>query len=152
MTQAAAVCSVRPIKRVIAVDARQEALERYSKRSGETGRRSTWSWKPPTDANAAVAQADVICTATTSRLPVFDDFHLRPGTHINAVGAFTPEMQEIPVETVLRATVVVDHLETALAEAGDFNQADQRRFDEPRTDRTRMGQVAAGTVPGPFAG
>jgi ornithine cyclodeaminase/alanine dehydrogenase-like protein (mu-crystallin family) len=62
----------------------------------------------------------VICTATTSANPVFDDANVQPGTHINAIGAYTPEMQEIPAETVLRARVVIDHHEAALAEAGDL--------------------------------
>ena len=44
----------------------------------------------------AVAEADVICTATTSVTPVFDDEDLKPGAHINGVGSYTPEMQEVP--------------------------------------------------------
>ena len=73
-----------------------------------------------TDAAAAVRQADIICTATTSHTPVFRDEDVRPGTHISAVGAYTPEMQELPAETVARATVVVDAVDAALAEAGDL--------------------------------
>jgi ornithine cyclodeaminase len=70
----------------------------------------------------AIADADVICTATTSSTPVFDDADLKTGVHISAVGAYTPEMQEIPAETVLRARVVVDSRAAALAEAGDLIQ------------------------------
>jgi ornithine cyclodeaminase/alanine dehydrogenase-like protein (mu-crystallin family) len=147
VTQAAAVCSVRPITRVIAVDARQEALDRYVQSFRRDWPEIDVALETTTDANAAVAQADVICTATTSRAPVFDDFHLRPGTHINAVGAFTPEMQEIPVETVVRATVIVDHLETALAEAGDLiKPLNAGLLNEGQIAR-ELGQVSAGTAP-----
>lgn len=148
VTQAAAVCAVRPIERIIAVDARQEALDRYV----ETLRRD-WpeiaaEIATSTDANSAIPEADVICTATTSRAAVFDDYHLQPGTHINAVGAFTPEMQEIPVQTVLRSTVVVDHLETALAEAGDLiKPVNAGLIDRSHISR-ELGQIAAGTAPG----
>jgi len=75
--------------------------------------------EPAIRAAEAVAEADVICTATTSPTPVFNDANVRAGTHINAVGAYTPEMQEVPPETLLRSRVVIDHLESGLAEAGD---------------------------------
>ena len=119
-TQIAAVCAVRPIQRVVAVDVDAAALVRLR----ETLRRD-WPEvvdrvETTTDARAAVREADIVCTATTSRTPVFDDADLRPGAHVNAVGAFTPEMQEIPSATVARATVVVDAVEAVLAEAGDL--------------------------------
>jgi ornithine cyclodeaminase/alanine dehydrogenase-like protein (mu-crystallin family) len=120
VTQAAAVCAVRPIERIIAVDANRDALVRY-----HDSVKSDWPdlydrLETTTSASIAVRDADVICTATTSRQPVFDDADVKPGTHINAVGAFTPEMQELPAETVTRATVVLDSTEAALAEAGDL--------------------------------
>ncbi|MEX2323515.1 MAG: ornithine cyclodeaminase [Acidimicrobiia bacterium] len=71
----------------------------------------------------AVSDADVVSTATPSREPLFAADAVRQGTHINAVGAFTPEMCEIPPDTVRAARVVVDDIEAALAEAGDLLQA-----------------------------
>lgn len=73
----------------------------------------------------AVAAADVISTATPSRAPLFSASSVRPGTHINAVGAFTPEMCEIPPETVRDAMVIVDDVAAAEEEAGDLLQADR---------------------------
>ena len=60
------------------------------------------------DVDSAVAEADIICTATTSTTPVFDGRLIKPGTHINGVGSFTPEMQEVDLVTVQRSLVVVD--------------------------------------------
>jgi ornithine cyclodeaminase len=74
------------------------------------------------DPAQAVENADVICTATTSTAPVFLDKDLKPGVHINAVGAYTPQMQEIPPETVARARVIVDSRTACLSEAGDLIQ------------------------------
>jgi ornithine cyclodeaminase len=68
------------------------------------------------------AQADLICTCTTSRTPVFAGAHLRPGAHINAVGNSRPDGRELDSATVLRSRVVVDTREGALAEAGDLRQ------------------------------
>ncbi len=70
----------------------------------------------------ALADADIVCATTTSRLPVFRDVELKPGVHLNAVGSFTPEAAEVPAETVARARVVVDSREAAWLEAGDLIQ------------------------------
>jgi len=72
------------------------------------------------DAATCAAQSDVICTCTTSPTPLFDGKMLRPGTHLNLVGAFRPETREVDDETIVRARVVVDTYEGALAEAGDL--------------------------------
>ena len=148
VTQAAAVCAVRPIKRVIAVDSRQESLDRYVDAFRRDWPEFDVTIETTTDANQAVAQADVICTATTSKSAVFDDYHLQPGTHINAVGAFTPEMQEIPIATVIRSTVVVDQFETALAEAGDLIKALNAGLIDQSHLKRELGHVVSGDAPG----
>jgi ornithine cyclodeaminase len=101
-----------------------------------------------TDPSIALRNADIVCTATTARAPVFDDADLRPGTHINAVGAFTPEMQEIPPATVIRSRIVIDNLDAILTEAGDLLKPlnagliDQAKFE------TELGQVVNGSAVG----
>jgi len=71
-------------------------------------------------AHACASQADVICTCTTSSTPVLEGEWLRPGTHLNLVGAFQPDKREVDNETMRRARVVVEAYESALAEAGDL--------------------------------
>jgi ornithine cyclodeaminase/alanine dehydrogenase-like protein (mu-crystallin family) len=75
------------------------------------------------DLAAAASQADVITVATTARSPILKGTYLRPGQHIDLVGAFTPEMAEADAETVKQADVFVDDRESALVEAGDLLQA-----------------------------
>ncbi len=70
----------------------------------------------------AVAEADLVCTCTTSATPVFDGALLRPGAHVNAVGAYRPDMRELDDQAILRARVVVETREAALEEAGDLLQ------------------------------
>ncbi|HVO80659.1 MAG TPA: ornithine cyclodeaminase family protein [Terriglobales bacterium] len=72
------------------------------------------------DARTCAAESDVICTCTTSQVPLFDGALLRPGTHLNLVGAFQAQAREVDSTTVKRARVVVDTYEGALAEAGDL--------------------------------
>lgn len=70
----------------------------------------------------AVRGADIVCATTTSGDPVFADEDIAPGTHINAVGSYTPGTREIPPETIERSLVVVDSREAAWEEAGDLIQ------------------------------
>jgi ornithine cyclodeaminase len=72
------------------------------------------------DAETCARQSDVICTCTDSPAPLFDGRWLRPGTHLNLVGAFQPHTREVDDETVRRSRVVVDLYDTALTEAGDL--------------------------------
>jgi len=73
-----------------------------------------------TDANTCAAEADVICTCTTSTVPLFDGRVLRPGTHLNLVGAFRSDTREVDDETARRSRMVVDTYEGCFQEAGDI--------------------------------
>lgn len=72
------------------------------------------------DLPEGVAQADTISCVTTSREPIVHGEWLRPGTHLDLVGAFLPSMRETDSEAVRRARIVVDTREGALEEAGDL--------------------------------
>jgi ornithine cyclodeaminase/alanine dehydrogenase-like protein (mu-crystallin family) len=77
----------------------------------------------PASAEMVARESDVICTCTTFQKPLFDGDWLRPGTHLNLVGAFRPETREVDDIAVQRARVVVDTYDGALAEAGDLLMA-----------------------------
>lgn len=72
------------------------------------------------DAETCARESDVLCTCTTSAQPLFDGRWLKPGAHLNLVGAFQPHTREVDDETVRRARIVVDTYDGALAEAGDL--------------------------------
>jgi ornithine cyclodeaminase len=74
------------------------------------------------DLETAVAQADVISCATMSREPLVKGAWLRPGQHLDLVGAYTPAMREADDEAVRRARVFVDTRAGATKEAGDIVQ------------------------------
>lgn len=74
----------------------------------------------PADAETCVRQSDVVCTCTTSHVPVLHGIWLKPGMHLNLIGAFQPESREVDSETVMCSRVVVDTYEGAWAEAGDL--------------------------------
>ena len=99
-------------------------------------------------AKEAVQQADIVCTATTSRTPVFDDADLRAGVHVNAVGSFQPDVCEVPAETVVRSRVIVDSREAAWAEAGDLIQPLQSGRINSTHVRAELGDLVLATQPG----
>lgn len=76
-----------------------------------------------TDLNSAVAEADIISCATLSVQPLFEGSHIAPGTHIDLVGAYRPDMRESDATTVMRSRVFVDTYAGAWEEAGDLIQA-----------------------------
>ncbi|MBB3235584.1 ornithine cyclodeaminase family protein [Phyllobacterium endophyticum] len=74
------------------------------------------------DKDAAIAEADIVSAGTLSSEPLILGKHLEPGTHVDLIGAFTPEMRESDDECVKRARVFVDTLDGALKEGGDIVQ------------------------------
>ncbi|MDW8564021.1 ornithine cyclodeaminase family protein [Staphylococcus shinii] len=72
------------------------------------------------DVETAIADADIIVTATNAQTPVFKQ-RLAQGVHVNAVGSFKPDMQELPSQAIVDADkVVVEAVEAALEETGDL--------------------------------
>ena len=71
------------------------------------------------DAESAVRGADVIVTATSSREPVLRGAWLKPGAHVNAVGACLPTWRELDDEVMNGGTLIVDSRDAALKESGD---------------------------------
>jgi alanine dehydrogenase len=72
------------------------------------------------DLPAAVRGADIISTVTTSAQAILPGRFLRPGTHVDLVGGFTPKMREADDDVIRSARVYVDTLQGAAAEAGDI--------------------------------
>jgi len=146
-TQLEAVCTVRPIETVWVYDPVPSASEVFVSETAARG-------PVPADVRAAetpqqaVADADVICTATTSRAPVFSDAGLRPGVHVNAVGSYQPDVVEIPPETVARALVVVDSRDAALAETGDLIQPIRQGLIAPDHVHAELGELLLGRKTG----
>lgn len=69
---------------------------------------------------AAIRDADLICTCTTSDEPVVAGDQLPAGVHVNAVGAYRPDARELDTMVLQRARIVVEQRAAALEEAGDL--------------------------------
>jgi ornithine cyclodeaminase/alanine dehydrogenase-like protein (mu-crystallin family) len=111
---------VRPIKRVL-VWGRSPAK---AQESADALRAQGVNAEPVTALEDACAQADIISCATLSKTSLLRGEWLRPGTHVDLVGAFTPQMREADDQVFLRAASVwCDTTAGGLAEAGDLIQA-----------------------------
>ena len=146
-TQLLAVCEVRDIEKVRVYDINPQAAEKYAEEMAGKGRVPA-DVKVASSPAEAVREADVLCTATTSKTPVFADSDLKSGVHINAVGSFTPEMQEIPEQTVKRARLVVCSREGCLAETGDLVIPIRKSLITEDHIYAELGEIADGIKPG----
>jgi alanine dehydrogenase len=147
-TQLEAICTVRNIQKVWVYDSVTEAASAYTKEMKERGDPIPAEISVADSPAQAVQEADIICTATTSLEPVFDDSDLKLGVHINGIGSYTPEIQEIPSHTVARSKVVVDSLSASLAEAGDVIIPLEEDLITEAHIHGEIGAIAAGKLPG----
>ena len=114
----AAHAAQRPIERVSIWARRRDRAEALAARLDRPG----LAVAAVHDLDAAVAEADIVSAATLAAAPLIHGDRLRPGTHVDLVGGFTPAMREADDAAVRRARVYVDTLAGALAEAGDIVQ------------------------------
>lgn len=146
-TQVEAVASERRIELALVHDVARERAEEFAREMGARfpGIRFTVAGS----AADAVGKADVVVAATTSRTPVFPGEAVKEGTHINGVGSFTPEMQEIGEDTLVRASkIVVDSREAAGKEAGDLIVPMRRGTLAEGNIYAEMGEIVLGNRPG----
>ena len=146
-TQLEAVCTVRPVRRVSVYSPTPGRAAAFAREMAGKGPIPD-DIQVVGDPDAAVRGADIICAATTSTTPVFRGRFLRPGAHVNGVGSFTPAMQEVDVETIQRALVVVDSRAAALAEAGDLIIPLERGLIQEDHIVAELGEIVAGVKPG----
>ena len=95
-------------------------------------------------AEAAVREADIVVTATSSTTPVIAGEWLRAGTHVNAVGASRPGHWEIDPRIFERAVAFTDCRESMAAEAGDYLQAVSQGFITGPESVGELGELVTG--------
>jgi alanine dehydrogenase len=141
-TQLLGICAVRDIREVRIVSRSRERAERLA--ASLTGLDA----RVVDDPAVAVRDADIVVTATTSNTPLFRGEDLAPGTHVNAIGAYTATMREVDSVAVRRARVVVDARDGAMAEAGDLLIPIAESAVGPGHIAGELGEVVSGAVPG----
>jgi ornithine cyclodeaminase len=114
---AAAHAAMRPIRRTLIWGRDPDKASALARRLSAAGIAA----EPAADLAAAVDRADIVTCATLARAPLIAGEWLRPGTHLDLVGGYTPEMREADDTAISRARVYID-TDAALHEAGDIVQ------------------------------
>lgn len=110
--------AVRPYKRITIWNRHTDNAHKVAQTLSDDGFNTDVS----DDLDAAVQAADTISAATLSTVALIKGAILKPGTHVDLVGAFTPLMRETDDACVQRATLFVDTFAGALSEGGDLVQ------------------------------
>jgi ornithine cyclodeaminase len=119
---AEAHCAVRPIRRLLVWGRTPQRAEQLVQQLSANAWATNIEMAATVDLATATAAADIISCATTSTVPIVRGADVRPGTHLDLVGGFKPNMREADDDALARATVFVDTFAGALAEAGDLVQ------------------------------
>jgi ornithine cyclodeaminase/alanine dehydrogenase-like protein (mu-crystallin family) len=109
--------TVRPIDQVLIWGRNRERASSLSDRVNDT---LTLHAQPIDSLDRAVLQADIISTVTTAIEPILSGRNLRPGTHVDLIGGYTPLMREADDDVMRSAKIYVDRVSSALREAGDI--------------------------------
>ncbi len=147
-TQLEAVCEVRDIKAAFVYDSVKERAEQFVREMSGLGGKFPGEWHIASSPTEALRAADIICTTTTSKTPIFDGAELRPGVHINGVGSHAPGMRELDTTTVVRSKIVCDSAAACLAEAGDLLIPIQEQRLKKEDLCGDLGEVILGKRPG----
>jgi ornithine cyclodeaminase len=111
--------TVRPISRVLVWGRRKAAAEALADEMNDM----SFETVAIDDLERACEDADIISCATLAQDPLIRGAWLRPGQHLDLVGAYTPQMREADIDAILRAQVFVDTVAAATLEAGEIVQA-----------------------------
>lgn len=142
--------SVRPIRRVVVYGrnlGKAEDLARLY--SGYSKGQAAFESVTATDnLAAAVPEADIVSAATLSTQPMIQGEWLKPGTHVDLVGAFRKDMRETDSECVARSDVFVDSYAGAKGEAGDLHFAVKDGVFAMEKIQAELSELARGTHTG----
>ena len=152
-----ALAGVRDFERVrVYAPTRAHAQEMVQEMTGEMAREAPGpggAARPElsvaASAEAAVREADVVVTVTSAREPVLRRAWLKPGAHVSAVGASTPQARELDTDTVAASALFCDSREPLRHEAGEFRLAvAEGKIAGEGHVRAELGEVLAGTAAG----
>lgn len=136
---------VREIRRVRVYDLVSAQAERFAQEMAE---RFEVQVQVCPSVQEAVRDADIVCTLTPGREAYLRAEWIAPGTHINAVGAFSPSTREIMPALVARAGLYADQVEAMRRESGEYLLALADGAIEEGHIRGSIGDVLLGKVEG----
>lgn len=143
-TQLEAICDVRPIKRALLYDTNIDAAEKFK---NEMEERQSISIDVEKNLQN-LKQADIICTATSSERPLFSRKDIFEGVHINAIGSYKPNMQELDPLIIKSGNLFVDSREAVIKESGDLIKPISKNVFSENIIKAEIGELINNKVNG----
>ena len=150
VTQLEAVLTVRKIEEVRVFDIFQDRAKEFAKKMSEKfSKKFNVKIIAAESSDKAIENADIITTVTTSKKPVFDASKVKKNVHINGVGSYTPDMQEIPEDILVKANkIYVDTRDGAINESGDLITPIKKGLIKKEKINGELGEVINGQIKG----
>ena len=150
VTQLEAVLTVRKIEEVKVFDIFQDRAKEFAKKMSEKySKKFNVRIIAAESSDKAIENADIITTVTTSKKPVFDANKVKKNVHINGVGSYTPDMQEIPEDILVKANkIYVDTRDGAINESGDLITPIKKGLIKKEKINGELGEVINGQIKG----
>ncbi len=145
---AVAHCAVRDIERVMVWGRDEHKVSSALQRIRAAGLPESIALMNAASLKQGCREADIICCATTSTEPLVRADWLRPGTHVDLVGGFRPDMREADDALICCARLFVDTTAGALAEAGDLLQPIRAGLLRQDAVLAELADLASGKHPG----
>ncbi len=143
-TQFEAVCCERPVRRAYIYDLDSEAVERFI----DFFKEKTDVELLPAANLSSLKEADIICTATNSKKPLFTTDMIKKGVHINAIGSYNPGMQELPEDLFSVASLFVDQKDSCFSESGDIIVPMKKGTYKPENYKGEIGGLISSKIIG----
>lgn len=135
---------VRPgVKRVAAFDSQEKTLQKFLDHCCSEGLETVEC----SSGGDAASQADIVTTITPVRSPIVQEAHIRPGTHINAIGADAEGKEELDPGILQKSRVVIDDWEQA-SHSGEINVPLREGFITRDDIYGTLGEIVVGKKPG----
>jgi len=144
-TQLEAIVMVRPIRRVMVYDLSRKVSQAFVRHFAK--RYPKIEFVICSGLEECVRSADILCTLTPVRKPIIKSKWVRPGTHINAMGADAEGKEELEPALLKRARVIIDDWAQA-SHSGEINVPFRRELFTHKDVAAEIGQVVAGLKPG----
>jgi alanine dehydrogenase len=141
ITQIAAISKAKKLKEILVYDIKEEAIERLAKILAKE------KIKIKKGSLEEVCQKDILVTATPAREPIVKKEWIKPGTHINAIGADAPGKEELDPEILKNAKIVVDCMEQA-SHSGEINVPLAKGIIKKEDIHGEIGEIVSGKKPG----
>ncbi len=143
-SQLEAIMAVRTIKMVYLFDQLQNKAVRLAEKFNP-GSSPEFIINPDV---SVLKNADIICTATPSPNPLFHLRDLKPGVHINAIGSYRPDMNEIDPEILGQCRIYLDDAPACIHESGDLMNPMKSGIIKKTDIQGEIGELMAGSITG----